>query len=103
MAGRNISVNCKYITVLQDSDDESYLDTLTYWDYCVIRVYNEIKEVTSWGWYQTRLQNEVQYVFVTLFPEGGNRSSTRNVAFVILFERLPMKNVQTVDNSKCKC
>ena len=63
VAGRNISVKCKCITVLQ----ESYLDTLTDWAYCVIGVYSEIKKVTLWGWNQTRPQGEVQYVFHLLF------------------------------------
>ena len=65
--GRNMSLNCKYITVLRNSDDESYLDTLTDCTYYVIRVYDEIKEITLWGWNQTRPQGEVQYVFHSHF------------------------------------
>jgi hypothetical protein len=63
MIGCNTSLNCKYIAVFQDSDDESYLDTLTEWAYCVIRVYYETKEITLWGWNQSHPQGEVNSQF----------------------------------------
>ena len=104
MAGRNISVNCKYIIVLHDSGDESYLDILTDWTFCVIRIYNEIKKITLWGWNQTCPQGEVQCVFHLLFSlKAGTDHLPETWRFVILFERWAMTNVHAMDNSKRKC